>query len=78
MNQPPRMPSEAELHDILNYTIVALVGLLGGFIIGCLFGHGPNPASTPPPDRTGAAVEQLNGPPPPVLPRPSHHTTLSS
>ncbi len=49
--RPPRMPNEKELQDILNYTIVALIGMLAGFMIGSLYGQGsrmaPSPGSVP-------------------------------
>lgn len=38
--RPPQMPDEKELREILNYTFVALVGMLAGFMIGYLYGHG--------------------------------------
>jgi hypothetical protein len=51
MSMPPRMPDKAELQDLLNYTLVALVGMLGGFIIGYIFGYGARkaPVEGPPP-----------------------------
>lgn len=45
---PPRMPDEKELHDILNYTLVALVGMLAGLMIGYLYGQGLKPSPPPP------------------------------
>jgi hypothetical protein len=38
------MPDEKELHDILNYTFVAVVGMIAGFIVGYLYGQGLRPA----------------------------------
>jgi hypothetical protein len=39
----PRKPDEKELHDTLSCTIVALIGMLAGFMVGYLYGHGAGP-----------------------------------
>lgn len=38
--RPPRMPDEKELSDTLCHAFVALAGILVGFAIGYLYGHG--------------------------------------
>lgn len=57
MDRPPHMPSDAELRDTLNYTIVALIAMIAGFILGCLFGGGVN-------DRPAAATQPAAMQPP--------------
>lgn len=75
MDQPPRRPSEAELQHIINFTIVTLVGMLGGIIIGYVAGHGARPAAQEPPSRVKSVAGQTDQsfqPPLPIHSKPAN------
>lgn len=43
--QPPHAPPDEELRTVIHYTIVAVLGLIAGFILGSLFGHDADDSS---------------------------------